>query len=82
MKATFVELRHKMKDILRAIGRNEEVELLYHGKPAAKIVPIRPKKSRRKSIASHPFIGSKPPISKEEVEKIMDDLRGGRYRDL
>ena len=81
MKATFVELRHKMKAILHAIRRNEEVQLIYHGKPAAKIVPIR-KKSKLKSVADHPFIGSKPPITKKEVEKIMDDLRGGRYRDL
>jgi antitoxin (DNA-binding transcriptional repressor) of toxin-antitoxin stability system len=70
-----------MKDILRAIQRNEEVQLLYRGKPTAKIVPIR-KKSKRKSIADHPFFGSKPPITKEEVDKIMDELRGGRYRDL
>jgi len=81
MKATFVDLRHKMKAILSALRRNEEIQLIYHGKPTAKIVPIH-KKNSLKSLKDHPFFGSKPSITKEEVDKIMDELRGGRYRDL
>ena len=40
MKATIVDLRYRMKDILRALERNEDVSILYHGKTA--LCPRRP----------------------------------------
>jgi hypothetical protein len=32
MKATVVDLRYKMNEILKALDRREKVTLLYHGK--------------------------------------------------
>lgn len=32
MKATVVDLRYKMNDVLKALDRNETVTILYHGK--------------------------------------------------
>ena len=32
MKASVVDLRYRINDILKAIDRNEEVTILYHGK--------------------------------------------------
>lgn len=32
MQASIVDLRYRMNDILKALARNEEVEILYHGK--------------------------------------------------
>jgi len=76
MKASVVDLRYRMNEILRAIDRNEEVTILYHGK--AKGI-IRPKTSRsRMPVTSHPFFGMDR--STEPVDEVMDDLRGGRYR--
>lgn len=40
MKANIVDLRYKMKDVLRAIDRGETVTVLYRGKPRAKLMPI------------------------------------------
>ena len=40
MKATIVDLRYRMKDVLRAIERGETVTVLYRGKEKAKLMPI------------------------------------------
>jgi antitoxin (DNA-binding transcriptional repressor) of toxin-antitoxin stability system len=42
MNATIVDLRYKMKHVLRAIDRGETVTVLYRGKPKAKLTPIAP----------------------------------------
>ena len=42
MKATIVDLRYKMKDVLRAIDRGETVTVLYRGKEKARLTPITP----------------------------------------
>jgi len=35
MKASFVDLRKKSSEIIKALGRNERITVLYRGKPAA-----------------------------------------------
>jgi antitoxin (DNA-binding transcriptional repressor) of toxin-antitoxin stability system len=40
MKATIVDLRYRMKDVLSAIDRGETVTVLYRGKEKAKLTPI------------------------------------------
>ena len=40
MNATIVDLRYKMKHVLRAIDRGETVTVLYRGKERAKLMPI------------------------------------------
>jgi antitoxin (DNA-binding transcriptional repressor) of toxin-antitoxin stability system len=42
MNATIVDLRYKMKHVLRAIDRGETVTVLYRGKERAKLTPIAP----------------------------------------
>jgi antitoxin (DNA-binding transcriptional repressor) of toxin-antitoxin stability system len=39
MNATIVDLRYKMKHVLRAIDRGETVTVLYRGKERAKLIP-------------------------------------------
>ena len=40
MTATVVDLRRKMRDVMRAIDRRENVTILYRGKPRALLVPL------------------------------------------
>ena len=76
MKASVVDLRYRMSEILKAIDRNEEVTILYHGKVKG---VIKPKVSGgRGRISDHPFFNMYP--SKKAVREVMADLRGGRYR--
>jgi len=56
MKASIVDLRYRMKDVLRAIDRGEPVTVLYRGKERARIVPIGAEKPKM-NIADHPFCG-------------------------
>ncbi len=78
MKASIIDLRYKMKDVLNALERNETVEILYHGKLKGIISPIR--QEINKKVIDHPYFG----IQKKgkSVLDQMDQLRGGRYRDL
>ena len=56
MKATIVDLRYRMKDVLRAIDRGETVTVLYRGKEKARIIPSA-KKSKAPKASGHPACG-------------------------
>ncbi|MCU7916904.1 MAG: type II toxin-antitoxin system Phd/YefM family antitoxin [Candidatus Thiodiazotropha sp. (ex Epidulcina cf. delphinae)] len=76
MKASIVDLRYKMTDILKALDRNESVTVLYHGKPKGIIKPAREKSESR--IKDHPFFG----MYKEAEDSVLDELenlRNPRY---
>ena len=79
MKASIVDLRYKMKDVLKALDRRERVEILYRGKPKGVIMPVNG--HNKKPMTEHPFFGSMA-SDKRSVPEIIDELRGGRYRDL
>jgi len=53
MKATVVDLRHRMSDVLKALDRNEDVEILYHGKTKGTIVAKLQSYSGK--VVEHPF---------------------------
>ncbi len=78
MKATVVDLRYRMSDVLKALDRNEDVEVLYHGKTKGTIVAAANPSSGK--IAQHPFFNMLH--GKNSVEEEMQQLRGGRHRDL
>ena len=76
MKASVIDLRYRMNEILKAIDRNEEVTILYRG--TVKGV-IKPKISgSRRRISDHPFFNMYH--TKKGVHELMTDLRGNRYR--
>jgi antitoxin (DNA-binding transcriptional repressor) of toxin-antitoxin stability system len=79
MQASIVDLRYKMKDILRALERRETVTILYHGKTKGKIVPAEGDAEPR--VTAHPFFGMRADDARP-VEKVIDELRGGRFRAL
>ena len=79
MKANIVDLRYKMKDVLKALSRKERVEIIYHGKSKGIIIPTH--EAHQKSVKEHPFFGLSK-NDKRTVAEQMQDLRGGRYRAL
>ena len=79
MKATIVELRYKMKDVLKALDRKERVQIMYRGKPKGIIIPIH--EHGQKSVKESSFFGSTKD-DKKSVKQVMEDLRGDRYRDI
>ena len=77
MQASILDLRYKMKEVLKALERNETVEILYHGKRKGLISPCRNK--LKKKANTHLFFGMKKTV---DVTAQMNILRGDRYRDL
>jgi antitoxin (DNA-binding transcriptional repressor) of toxin-antitoxin stability system len=61
MNATIVDLRYRMKDVLRAIDRGETVTVLYRGKAKAALMPIPPPLGARDKgapkMADQPLFG-------------------------
>lgn len=80
MKATIVDLRYKMKDILKALDRNESVTVLYHGKTKGIIVPA--KSQGLKKIKDHPLFGMFAKDTQKSVSDELDELRTPRYDDI
>ena len=76
MKASIVDLRYHMNDVLKALERNEEVHILYRGKETGVLSPIH----RRTGIHvhEHPFFNMQS--EERPVDEVMEELRGGRYR--
>lgn len=76
MEASIVNLRYQMKDILKALDRNQRIKILYHGKEKGIISPSN--KDKKLKVKAHPFFGFSKK-SKKSVSQIMSQLRKPRY---
>jgi len=80
MKATAKDLRFHAKEILESVIRGEEVVITYRGKPYAKIVPMKDRKS--KSDMRHNLFGIWADYNQtRDVEKYTRQIREGRNHD-
>jgi hypothetical protein len=78
MQATIVDLRYHMNEVLKALDRNETVSVLYRGKLKGVISPATTTSAMR--VKDHRFFGCRKDT--QPVEDVMEQLRGGRQRDL
>ena len=78
MKASVVDLRYRMNEVLKALDRNEDVSILCRGKLKG-VIKATKGKSKSK-VSEHPFFGMCE--NGGSAEQLMDRLRGGRYRDI
>ena len=79
MKASILDLRRRMGDVLRALERNEPVTILYRGKPKGILYPAT-RENQGCSVSEHPAFGMwKDHAGLKDVEKVVCDLRKGRY---
>lgn len=79
MKASVVDLRYKMNEVLSALARRERVTISFHGKVKGVIIPTEEKVGVK--VSKHPFFGMSF-NEKKDVEQLMEEMRGGRYRDI
>jgi hypothetical protein len=81
MKASILDLRRKMREILRALDRSEPVTILYRGKKRGVLFPADGRKSgRRKPVSAHPAFGMwKRRADMRNVKKAVRALRKGRF---
>jgi hypothetical protein len=79
MKASVVDLRYKMNEVLKALDRRERVAITHHGKVKGIIEPVRSEATMK--VEEHPFFN----MIAENVGTVaeqMDKLRGSRYDDI
>ena len=75
MNASVIDLRYKMNDVLKALDRNEDVTILYHGKIKGVIASHSPSSSKK--VTEHAFFNMID--AEKSVEDQMNQLRGGRF---
>jgi antitoxin (DNA-binding transcriptional repressor) of toxin-antitoxin stability system len=81
MKASVLDLRRRMKDILKSLRRNEPVTLLRRGKLIGTIHPPgkTPDQQPGRSASDHVAFGmwkDRPDL--EDVNAALEKIRGGR----
>jgi hypothetical protein len=81
MKASFVDLRKKSAEIIRALDRNEQVTILYRGRPKAIMRPVRNQGKQAVAKAKdHPAFGLWADRQDlKDVAEHVRKLRKGRF---
>ena len=83
MKASILDLRRRMGDILKALDRNEPVTILYRGRPKGILYPIRDADRKRVPIEEQEYFGMwKDREDMKDVEAYVRRLRKGRVHDI
>jgi antitoxin (DNA-binding transcriptional repressor) of toxin-antitoxin stability system len=84
MKASFVDLRKKSSEVIRALHRNESVTVLYRGEPAAVMQPINAQADKPLiKTADHPAFGLW--ADRDDMTDVAAHVRGlrkGRFDDI
>ena len=81
MKASILDLRRRMKDILLALDRNESVTIFYRGKEKAILSPSR--RRTDKSVKDHEAFGLwRDKKDTADVDAYVRNLRKGRLNDF
>lgn len=75
MDASILDLRYKMKNVLKALKMREKVRILYHGKVQGEIVPA--KSRNNKKVQDHPFFGMLKG-QEEHPQEIVSKMRNKR----
>jgi antitoxin (DNA-binding transcriptional repressor) of toxin-antitoxin stability system len=57
MEASILDLRRRMADVLRALDRNESVNILYRGRQRAILIPAGSADGPRRPVSSLPAFG-------------------------
>jgi len=79
VKASILDLRRRMRDVLRALERNEPVTILYRGREKARLCPVSGRKDRAVSVAEHAAFGMwKDRADLRQVAQVVRRLRKGR----
>jgi hypothetical protein len=76
MKASVVDLRYKMNEVLKALEKREKVTILYRGKVKGVILPAGAGKFDK--VENHPFFDMAGKGEKSVTEQ-MQELRGFRF---
>ena len=80
MRASILDFRKRMKEILRALDQNEPVTILYRGKPKGVIYPFRVREDTCPTAKEHPAFGIwNDRDDLDDVSGFVDRVRKGRF---
>ena len=80
MKASILDLRRRMGDVLRALERNEPVTITHRGRETAVMMPSGAMRSRPVSVTEHPAFGMwRDRTDMEDPSAYVSRLREGRF---
>ncbi|MCC6123538.1 MAG: type II toxin-antitoxin system prevent-host-death family antitoxin [Pirellulales bacterium] len=79
MKATVLDLRRRMREVLDALERKESVTISHRGKVKGVIYPKDAPPRKYASLAEHPAVGMwKDREDMKDVEQYVRQIRRGR----
>ena len=73
MDASILDLRYKMRDVLKALDSQEKVRILYHGKIKGEITP--PRTTVPLKTKDHPLFGSCASETRKPEEIVFEMRR-------
>lgn len=73
MKATVLDLRRRMSDVMKALDHNESVTILYRGKEKAVLSPVNTLNHSPRSLKDHPAFGMWS--DRKDIEDVHDYIR-------
>ncbi len=80
MKASILDMRRRMKDILAALDRNEAVTITYRGKEKAILHSVGAGRGRLGSMTEHRAFGMwKDRKDLEDIDAFVRSLRKSRH---
>lgn len=80
MKASIVDLRRRMREVLQALDRNEPVTIMYRGKQKALLVPVAQGEPAATPLREYEAFGIwKDREDLQDVDEFVSTLRRGRY---
>ena len=77
MKATAKDLRFHSRELLDTVNRGEEVIITFRGKPCAKLIPYKEKKSEGENNELFGIWKDNDQI--QDIDQYVRGLRKGRY---
>jgi hypothetical protein len=75
MEASILDLRYRMRDVVKALDKREKVRILYHGKIKGEIIPFKTAKVTKST--DHPLFGSLKD-DKESPSALVAEMRRRR----
>jgi hypothetical protein len=83
MKASVLDLRRRMGEVLRALDQNQPVTLLYRGKEKGVIYPRRQSRRAQVRVSEHSAFGMwQDRKDLQDVEQVVRELRKVRSHAL
>jgi hypothetical protein len=81
MQATILDLRRRMREVIKALDRNEPVTILYRGRPKGILYPMPAAKEKQRPITEEKIFGMwKDREDMKDVEGYLRRLRQSRLR--